>query len=660
MTQSDTRRRFKLRVSRWLVALLVTSMLLACEAALPVQPIAVATPTATPESAPAATPESVPAATAAPQATAAPAATSPADPFAAASYRPSLTAIECPFRIPVGLVEGESILCGRMRVPQDRRQPDGASVAIPYALIRSASTSPRPDPLVYLVGGPGGSALLDLPTIYSWFAELRAERDLVLFDQRGTLLAEPALDCDRDVEQIDPDAERARVERLVPEQYRPLDDSVLALPACYERLAAQGVDLTQYNSETNARDTLDLVHALGYDQFNLYGTSYGTRLALTIMRSAPPGLRAIVLDSTLPPQVNAYEELASKRYAVALSIFDRCAADAACNAAYPGIKERYFALLDRLERSALYAGDPALPPLDRDELIEFVIESIGAGAAAYIPQTIDELDRGITTTYLQIRRGELPPPEPTPTAAPQDFDYEAAARFVARFNDALNDLPDEARRAEATAAVQRLTRHDPDRQALAAIIRAYLPAEVATDLFQRLAMISDAGVETIYQLLIGPPTAQITGGANLAVECHEEVPFNDFETAMTAHHALGLPDNVAQVDLDFVRSVYAQCALWPAGRAPALDNAPVQSDLPVLMLQGLNDEITPPAWAAAARESLSRAQYVAFDAIGHDVMRNATACAAAIVRQFLDAPTAPVDPACAAQFRIQFATGARQ
>jgi pimeloyl-ACP methyl ester carboxylesterase len=42
------------------------------------------------------------------------------------------------------------------------------------------------------------------------------------------------------------------------------------------------------------------VRILGYHQVNLWSISYGTRLALTVMRLSPSEVRSVVLDSTSP------------------------------------------------------------------------------------------------------------------------------------------------------------------------------------------------------------------------------------------------------------------------------------------------------------------------------------------------------------------------
>ena len=71
--------------------------------------------------------------------------------------------------------------------------------------------------------------------------------------------------------------------------------------ACHDRLVQHGVDLSAYNSAATAADIEDLRVVLGYSKWNLYGGSYGSRIALTVMRDFPQGVRSVILDSAIPP-----------------------------------------------------------------------------------------------------------------------------------------------------------------------------------------------------------------------------------------------------------------------------------------------------------------------------------------------------------------------
>jgi pimeloyl-ACP methyl ester carboxylesterase len=111
-----------------------------------------------------------------------------------------------------------------------------------------------------------------------------------------------------------------------------------AFSHCHDRLIAEGVDLSAYNSSTSAADVNDLRLVLGYNQLNLYAVSYGTRLALTILRDDPQAIRSAVLDSAYPLEVNLYTSLAANAERSFNVLFDRCAADSACNLSYPDLR----------------------------------------------------------------------------------------------------------------------------------------------------------------------------------------------------------------------------------------------------------------------------------------------------------------------------------
>ncbi len=95
--------------------------------------------------------------------------------------------------------------------------------------------------------------------------------------------------------------------------------------ACLDELAAAGADLSKINTEQNARDVQAVMRALGYPVFNVYGISYGTKLGLEVMRTAPEGLRAVVLDSVAPPHVPTYDTLALPHAESIEAIFTLCA-----------------------------------------------------------------------------------------------------------------------------------------------------------------------------------------------------------------------------------------------------------------------------------------------------------------------------------------------
>lgn len=224
------------------------------------------------------------------------------------------------------LPRGYAAECGEVRVPEG----DVGSREIDLAVMVLYSNKDVPDdPIVYLEGGPGASALsLAWYTPFP-FAHLLEHRDLVLVDQRGTGYSTPSLTCSLNPETADSEVE--------------------GTARCGEHWQAEGVDLSQYNTRLNAHDLDRVRDALGYDRWNLYGISYGSRLALTIARDYPETVRAMAIDGVLPLDADLLGDgVASMAHSLE-SVNAACAAQRDCAEAYGDISEKLFQVVDRLE-----------------------------------------------------------------------------------------------------------------------------------------------------------------------------------------------------------------------------------------------------------------------------------------------------------------------
>lgn len=308
------------------------------------------TPTAVPPSEPTtAPPTPTDAPTAEPTATQAPEPTETAVPEPTETAVPEISATfteaDCEFDAP----PGREVTCGWLTVPEDRTDPtNDKSIRLHVAIFASDSDNPAPDPIVYLEGGPGGDALETVPFIFEMrFAPYLANHTLIMFDQRGTGYSEPSLAC--------PESAALSFELL--EQDIPIEEAtqqtIDALLACRDRLAAEGVNLAAYNSVASAADLDDLRQALGYDQWNLWGVSYGTRLAQTAMRDHPAGLRSVILDSAYPLEVNLLTDTPASVARAFDVFFAGCAADPACAEAYPDLETVFFDTVDQLNQEKI-------------------------------------------------------------------------------------------------------------------------------------------------------------------------------------------------------------------------------------------------------------------------------------------------------------------
>jgi pimeloyl-ACP methyl ester carboxylesterase len=241
-----------------------------------------------------------------------------------------------------------------MEVPENRDDPSSATVRIAVTVVKSRSATPETDPVVQITGGPGGSGLSQLG--FWSTSPLLDHRDMVLFDQRGAGASEPSLDCPERDAALATNLGRAEPYEVEVETYRD------ALAACRVRLLEAGADLDQYDTESVAADLADLRVALGVDEWNLYGISYGSRIALATMRSHPEGIRSVVLDSAYPPGVGSLADLHARGDAAFDAFYDACAADAACAASYPDLESTLEAVVDRYNETPITARPISAPP----------------------------------------------------------------------------------------------------------------------------------------------------------------------------------------------------------------------------------------------------------------------------------------------------------
>jgi pimeloyl-ACP methyl ester carboxylesterase len=578
------------------------------------------------------------------------------------------------------------IACGTVDVPENWSEPEGRRLQLGYVVLKSTGAEPLPDPVIHLGGGPGLSPLTAAESWANVFALLRQERDVVLFDQRGTRLSEPlrceaytailAVDSPTDKATTPPayPAEISDPEALLQaarEKYGPVTD------ACVDELLETGVDLTQYNSLASASDVIALVTALGYDTYNLYGVSYGTRLALEVMRSHPEsGLRSVVLDSTYPPEIKSYEEFPQEPHQPAIQLFADCAQDDACNAAYPHLKERFVALLDQMRAEPVVAAD-GKDITDRDLIA--VMQTLGANipVVPYVPRMIAELERGEAETFLGIANGTLfapvaesaavgGTPEPDELAATPEVldvdDFSPGRRFVLDVQAHVEEgLSGES--SEFLHLLGELDTGQHERQTLRDFVDRTFPgserAETRATLQAAIDAMSDADVQDVFVVVAQEITladlhfAGQTVAQYYSVECNERAPFQSFAGMVRNAQQLEIPDLALGVPESFVK-VFAICERWQSGRAPTGTDAPVWSDIPTLVLAGSYDNLTPVSWNKSAFVTLPNGTFVLVPMAGHGVIAY-SACAQELGAAFVDDPAAPLDTACLADLAPEWA-----
>lgn len=288
----------------------------------------------------------------------------------------------------VEVAADERIDCGMLVVPENRSVAGSRMIRLPVVIFRSRAAEPASDPVMFLTGGPGNSAVTGQRSGRN--NPFLDARDQVVLEPRGARLAQPALECPQ-INALKGEISAGRLRGDAAE-----DRLVEAATACREALTTSGTDLNGYNSAETADDIEDLRIALGYSQVNLYALSYGTRLALTMARRHPASVRAMVLDSVLPPEVD-YDETASANTWRALNVvFDGCAVDPACGTAWPNPRRDFETLMDRADRERLPFG---LTDQTIDARGAQVVEAVGVALhdprlIPLIPRAVGEAARG--------------------------------------------------------------------------------------------------------------------------------------------------------------------------------------------------------------------------------------------------------------------------
>ncbi len=226
----------------------------------------------------------------------------------------------------------EQVKCGTLQVPENYSVKDGSQISINFAILPAIDNSDNKTPLMFLAGGPGQAAVELAAGLRMAFTEIRKTRDIILVDQRGTGKSHP-LECD----DIFVDQ---NVYQMIPEDF-----SEQEIKDCISEFTG---DLSQYNSENAIRDFDAVRQALGHQQINIYGGSYGTRAGLVYMRMFPESLRSVVLDSVGPIEVpiGLFGQSSAQSFNLVL---EHCQQEETCNNAYPNLADEFKELMTRLE-----------------------------------------------------------------------------------------------------------------------------------------------------------------------------------------------------------------------------------------------------------------------------------------------------------------------
>ena len=165
---------------------------------------------------------------------------------------------------------------GRLWVRENREAASGRLIEIGFVRLKSTAAKPL-SPVVFLAGGPGipGTVLGRVPVYYSLFEKLQAISDVILVDQRGIGTSSPNLECPQE-------SPPAGDVFLTETSFR--DALTARAGACAEAWREKGVDVAAYTTAASADDLDDLRRALGAEKLSIVAHSYGTTLALEMIR----------------------------------------------------------------------------------------------------------------------------------------------------------------------------------------------------------------------------------------------------------------------------------------------------------------------------------------------------------------------------------------
>ena len=343
--------------------------------------------------------------------------------------------VSCPFDSRQALLP---VTFGRLKVPENYDDP-GRAIEIAFMIVRPRHNLNPESPVIYLSGGPGAPGLVyaEMLVTTPQVHDIVVDRDWVFYDQRGTGRSLPALLCPR---------EKNHIKRV---------------HICRDKLIKEGVDLSQYNSARSARDIEALRKALGVKQWNLWGTSYGSRLAFAVARDFPASVRSIIHDGPSDPEGQEIIDDFRGTEVALHRLLSKCAADAACSSRYPDLRTRFLAALPRLRQQPLAVGDERM---DDHKLIHYIRGYLFAGNPALFEQRVQNLlaymDAAARGDGQLMRQIELRMPEEkeNETPVPVEGWYDMGQNLSVECNEersfeSLDDYQQAAAKSEIVRAL---------------------------------------------------------------------------------------------------------------------------------------------------------------------------------------------------------------
>ena len=265
--------------------------------------------------------------------------------------KPTITLQPCS-----GYWNSQQAQCGTLQVYENREARSGRKIDLKVVVIKASSQNPAPDPIFYLAGGPGGAAASEDARYQQFPYSLSDNHDLVFVDQRGT----------GESNQVMVPTDQPDFSGMTPEE---MDAAAKKWVADY--LAKINMDPRFYTTSVAMDDLDEVRQALGYDQINLAGFSYGATAAQYYLRQHEEHVRTVTLGMGSLLDIPVFELWAQRTQQALDGIFDLCMAQPSCQAAFPNLKAEFSGLMTRL------AVEPKVlpyPPNGPDGTITFDVD----------------------------------------------------------------------------------------------------------------------------------------------------------------------------------------------------------------------------------------------------------------------------------------------
>ena len=283
-------------------------------------------------------------------------------------------------------VDGLAARCGTLIVPEDRLTGTGRTIPVRFVVFPATGPDRAPDPVVYFAGGPGVSAIADIPTWLPDLQSLNVDRDLVFIEQRGTGQSDP-LNC--------------------PASSLPLAGKAALRASVQSCLARLHVDLRFYTTAMFTDDVSQILTALHYAKVNLFGGSYGATAAQMFLLRHPGQVRTMSVESGTLLTIPLYEREPGNSQLALEYVFARCDADPACHQAFPHLAADWAALWASLGKSPWVlpaAQSPTGKPLtlDQDTAAAGIYQLLETSDIAPIPVLVHTLGAATNKTAALV------------------------------------------------------------------------------------------------------------------------------------------------------------------------------------------------------------------------------------------------------------------